>query len=174
MSTFRLDQAIEILERTPSVLSTQLDGLSATWIHANEGPHTWSAYDIVGHLVHGERTDWIERTQIIIEYGTGKPFEPFDRFAQMETDSPSLDSLLDEFEKLRKENLGSLKGVTDADLDKQGVHPDFGRVTLRQLLSAWVVHDLGHVAQIARVMAKRYAHDVGPWIEYLPILTDRT
>lgn len=162
-----------ILERTPTVLKELLESLPEDWTAPNEGPDTWSPYDVIGHLVHGEQTDWITRTKIILEHGESRPFDPFDRFAQFEkSKGKSINELLDEFAKLRKSNLDELKSlnITESDLDKPGMHPGLGKVTLSNLLSCWVVHDLGHIAQISRVMAKQYTSEVGPWFEYLGIL----
>jgi uncharacterized damage-inducible protein DinB len=165
------------LERTPRVMSALLDGLSSDWIRATEGADSWSAYDIAGHMVIGEKTDWLARTRIILTEGESQPFEPFDRFLQFEHagDSP-IGDILDEFARLRQRNLTALRQLLadDPDFSKTGLHPSFGEVTLSELLSAWVVHDLGHIAQLARVLAKRYTADVGPWIDFLPVLTDRT
>lgn len=174
MSTLSLSESIAVLERTPAVLHAQLDGLPACWTTCDEGPRTWSAFDVVGHLIHGERTDWIPRLRIVLEHGPARPFEPFDRFAQ-ERDSAgkSLADLLDEFARLRRASIADLReaGIGDADWDRRGMHPSLGEVTLGNLVATWVVHDLGHIAQVARVMAKRYAGRVGPWREYLPVLT---
>lgn len=162
-----------VLERTPQALRAMLGGLPPTWTGATEGPETWSPYDIVGHLIHGERTDWIMRAQLILTQGPQRRFTPFDRFAQFrESQGKSLDELLDEFARLRAENLGTLAGwrLTGAQLALEGEHPEFGPVTLGQLLATWVAHDLGHLAQIARVMAKQYRDAVGPWRVYLPVL----
>jgi len=170
---FTLTQSTEILERTPGVLEAMLQGISGAWTTANEGGDTWSAYDIVGHLIHGEKTDWIPRAAIILSERADKTFEPFDRFAQFEASrGKSLSQLLEEFRALREKNLALLrsKNLTGADLERKGVHPAFGEVTLSQLLATWVAHDLNHIAQIARVMAKRYQADVGPWIAFLRIL----
>ena len=163
---FDLDDAIEILERTPVVVANLLSGLSDSWIAGNEGGESWSPFDIAGHFVVGEKTDWLGRTKIILEHGTSRPFEPFDRFAQFhESKGKTVEDLLDEFARLRAENLQELSGlVSKNDLDKKGVHPEFGEVTLRQLLAAWVVHDLGHIAQISRVMSKQYRNEAGPWV----------
>jgi hypothetical protein len=168
-----LGQGIGVLERTPSVLRTMLSGLGPEWIQAAEGPDTWSPYGIVGHLIHGERADWIPRARIILAQGTNRRFEPFDRLAQLRQDqSRPLDALLDDFARLRAESLATLAEwrLTDAQLALEGEHPAFGPVTLRQLLATWVAHDLGHIAQIARVMAKQYRTAVGPWRAYLPVL----
>lgn len=171
---FQLEQGIEILSRTPETLNSLLRGLSGDWIYNNEGSESWSPFDILGHFIHGEETDWIPRAQIILEYGDSRPFEPFDRFAQFEkSKGKSLDELLDTFAQLRKKNLAALKKMklSAEKLGQTGMHPELGRVTLRQLLSTWVVHDLGHLAQITRVMAKQYREEVGPWEAYLPVLS---
>ena len=170
---FDLPTAISVLERTPQTLWAMLAGLPSRWTEANEGPDTWSAYDIIGHLVHGERTDWIGRARTILEQGPDRRFPSFDRFAQFrESEGKSLADLLDEFARLRAENLATLAGwrLTDAQLALEGEHPAFGAVTLRQLLATWVAHDLGHIAQTARVMAKQYRDAVGPWRAYLPVM----
>jgi uncharacterized damage-inducible protein DinB len=171
--TFELSRAAEVLGRTPAALRAMLSGLSPDWLHATEGPDTWSPYIIVGHLVHGERTNWIPRARCILEQGEDRRFPPFDRFAQLhESRDKSLDDLLREFAELRAENLRTVAEwqLGDAQLALEGEHPAFGTVSLRQLLSTWVVHDLGHVAQVARVMAKQYREAVGPWRAYLPLL----
>ena len=170
---FSLDKSIEILEHTPMVLNLMLDGISADWITNNEGAETWSAYDIIGHLIHGEKTDWMPRAELILSGNTNKNFIPFNRFAQFEeSKGKSLKELLNEFKLLREQNITKLRSIkiTKKDLQKKGVHPAFGEVTLSQLLAAWVVHDLNHIAQISRVMAKQYKEAVGPWIEYLKVL----
>ena len=170
---FDLTAGIAILERTPHTLRAMLAGLPAAWIDATEGPDTWSPYVIVGHLIHGERTDWVPRAQIILAQGPSRRFEPYDRFAQFrESQGTSLADLLDEFARLRTANVATLDGwhLTDAQLALEGEHPEFGRVTLRQLLATWVAHDLGHVAQTARVMARQYRDAVGPWRAYLPVM----
>lgn len=170
---FDLATGVAVLERTPETLRAMLAGLPPAWTEPNEGPETWSAYDIVGHLIHGERTDWIGRARIILEQGPDRRFAPFDRFAQFrESQGKSLAQLLDEFARLRAENLATVAGwhLTDAELALEGEHPAFGAVTLRQLLSTWVAHDLGHIAQIARVMAKQYRDAVGLWRAYLPVM----
>jgi uncharacterized damage-inducible protein DinB len=150
-----------------------LAGLPSSWTDATEGPETWSPYDIVGHLIHGERTDWIPRAQIILAQGTNRRFTPYDRFAQFrESQGRTLAELLDEFERLREENLATLADwrLTEAQLVLEGEHPAFGPVTLRQLLATWVAHDLGHIAQTARVMARQYREAIGPWRAYLPVM----
>jgi hypothetical protein len=170
---FDLASGIAILQRTPNVFRVMLAGLPSQWTDATEGPETWSPYVIMGHLVHGERTDWISRAQIILAQGEHRRFEPFDRFAQFrESEGKSLTNLLDEFARVRAESLATLEAwrLSDAQLALEGEHPAFGRVTLRQLLATWVAHDLGHIAQTARVMAKQYREAVGPWRAYLPVL----
>jgi hypothetical protein len=162
-----------VLERTPHVLRTMLSGLPAAWTDATEGPDTWSPYIIVGHMIHGERADWITRAQLILAQGANRRFDPFDRQAQFrESEGKSLATLLDEFSGLRATSLATLAGwhLADAHLDMTGEHPAFGDVSMRQLLSTWVAHDLGHIAQISRVMAKQYRDAVGPWREYLPVM----
>ncbi len=172
---FNLPEAVAILQRTPDVLNSMLLGISEEWTSRNEGPDTWSAFDVVGHLIHGEQTDWIPRMEIILS-GTGeKKLEPFDRFAQFEQSSgKTLTLLLMEFKVMRNKNIDLLlsKKLTDADLERRGTHPDFGPVTLSQLLATWVVHDLNHIGQICRVMAKQYKTEVGPWTKYLRIVRD--
>ena len=170
---FDLAHGVAILERTPHTLRAMLAGLPGAWTGATEGPETWSPYVIVGHLIHGERTDWMARAGIILAQGTERRFTPYDRFAQFrESQGKSLAELLDEFARLRAENLATLGGwrLTDAQLALEGEHPEFGPVTLRQLLATWVAHDLGHVAQAARVMAKQYREAIGPWRGYLPVM----
>ena len=170
---FELNQAIEILERTPIVMREMLSGLSSEWIEGNEGAETWSPFTIVGHLIHGERTDWIPRAEIILAQSEDRRFTPFDRFAQFrESEGKSLDDLLAEFARLRTQSLRRLRGwnLAEDQLQLEGEHPELGAVTLRQLLSTWVAHDLGHIAQTARVMAKQYRDEVGPWRAYLPVM----
>lgn len=170
---FDLRVAIPILERTPATLRALLAGLPSEWTDATEGPDTWSPYDVVGHLIHGEHTDWIPRARIILEQGTNRRFEPFDRFAQFrDSEGKSLAELLDEFERLRAQSLATLAGwrLTDAQLSLEGEHPTLGAVTLRQLLSTWPAHDLSHLAQISRVMAKQYRDAIGPWRAFLPVM----
>jgi uncharacterized damage-inducible protein DinB len=172
---FHLDQATEILRRSPATLQNFLHGLSDSWIRSNEGAETFSPFDVVGHLIDGEETDWMQRARIILAQGTNLKFEPYDRFRHRSRNAGhSLDSLLQEFARLRAANLQELESwrLTEKDLDLPGEHPTLGRVTLRQLLASWVVHDLGHIAQVARVMAKQYHSEVGPWRAFLPVLTD--
>lgn len=164
---------MEILERTPATLSALLTGIDAAWTTSNEGGETWSVFDIVGHLIHGEKSDWLPRTEIILSNAADKSFTPFDRFAQF-TDSKgkTLGQLLNEFAERRKANLDKLRSlaIKQEDLAKTGIHPAFGEVSLSELLATWVVHDLNHIAQIARVMAKQYKEETGPWLAYLKIL----
>ena len=170
---FDLAKSIEILERTPDVLIVMLQNIADDWTSNNEGLETWNVYDIIGHLIEGEKTDWIPRMEIVLSDKPDKTFEPFDRFAQFETSKgKSLKELLEEFKGLRKKNLEHLrsKKLTTKDYEKKGIHPTFGEVTLSQLLSTWTVHDLNHIAQISRVMAKQYKVEVGPWIKFLKIL----
>ena len=168
-----LEEGVAVLERTPRVLDALMRGLPAAWTEANEGEGTWSPRIVLGHLIHGERTDWIPRARLILAQGPRRRFERFDRFAQLRTDRQrGMEELLDELAELRSANLAVLRGwqLTSADMALEGEHPELGTVTLAQLLSTWVAHDLGHLAQIARVMAARYQEAVGPWREYLPIL----
>ena len=176
MTTFRLDEATAVLARTPSTLTHLLDGLGDGWVRATEGPETFSPFDVVGHLIDGEETDWMTRARIIRSGGDDPVFPPYDRFRHRDRNvGRSLAELLAEFAALRAHNLAELASwsLREGDLDAPGRHPALGPVTLRQLLSAWVVHDLGHLAQVARVMAKRYREAIGPWAPYLPVVTDR-
>jgi hypothetical protein len=169
-----MDEAVEILSRTPSMLDAQLRGLPDGWVTAHEGGQTWSPFDVVGHLIHGDQTDWIPRARMILEEGESRAFEKFDRFAQFDASrNRTLASLLDEFAALRRDNLRQLAALhlTDADLDRRGRHPELGVVTMRQLLSTWVAHDLDHLVQIARVLARQYSDEVGPWRAYLRIIS---
>ncbi|WP_299337775.1 DinB family protein [uncultured Psychroserpens sp.] len=171
--TYNINKAIEILAQTPETLKSFLGQLSEDWIYNNEGEHTWSPFDIIGHLIHGEKTDWINRLQIILSNLEDKTFEPFDRFAQFQASKgKTLHQLLNEFEFLRNNNLETLKqlNITEEQLQLKGIHPELGEVTLSQLLATWVTHDLGHIAQISRVMAKQYTSEVGPWVGYISIL----
>jgi len=172
---FELASSLDILRRTPSTLRALLDGADDAWTRSNEGSDTFSAFDVVGHLIDGEETDWMPRASIILSRDPAATFAPYDRFRHYERNrGRSLASLLDEFGRLRAANLESLAAwnLGDAELDLRAMHPSLGPVTLRQLLATWVAHDLGHVAQVARVMAKQYRDQVGPWVEYLPVLTD--
>jgi len=170
---YSVDKSYEILERTPAVLRSLLSNLDNEWIMNNEGADTFSPYDVIGHLIHGEKTDWVVRAKIILEFGLSKAFTPWDRFAQFqESKGKTVQQLLDEFETVRKENLAWLKSLnlSEVELDKKGIHPMLGEVTLRNLLATWVVHDLTHIAQITRVMAKQYKEEMGPWPEFFRIL----
>jgi hypothetical protein len=171
---FDLTLGRAVLERTPATLRAMLRGLGPAWVDATEGPETWSPYVIVGHLILGERFNWVPRAQLILAQGANRRFTPFDRVPPLrDSQSESLDGLLDEFARLRAASLATLVGwkLTDTELGLEGEHPEFGSVTLRQLLATWVTHDLGHVAQVARVMAKQYREAIGPWRAYLPIVT---
>ncbi len=170
---FNLDHAISLLTRTPNVLHAMLAGLPPEWINSNEGEETWSPYDVIGHLIHGERADWIPRAKIIVEEGESQPFDSFDRFAQFaESQGKSLEELLEAFENLRQANIERLKEMKlkAEDLSRRGSHPALGAVTLEQLLATWVAHDQSHIVQIARTMARQYQEAVGPWQEYLSVL----
>jgi uncharacterized protein YfbU (UPF0304 family) len=170
---FQLDRTVEILEQTPGTLRAMLSGLSEPWIESDEGPDTWNAYIIVGHLIHGEKTDWIARLKIILEDGESRTFTPFDRFAQFEESAgQTLADLLDTFEALREDNLVILRDLDlqPQQLELRGTHPELGMVTASELLATWAVHDLGHIGQIARAMAAAYSGQVGPWRRYLRIL----
>jgi hypothetical protein len=171
---FRFDEALPVLRRTPSVVRALLQDLPDAWIHAAEGPDTWSPFDVVGHLIHGERTDWIPRVEHILAHGDTVVFPAFDREAMFEaTRGLALPDLIDTFAQLRAASLGRLDALqlTSTDLSRVGRHPEFGPVTLRQHLSTWVVHDLGHIRQIVRAMARQYGTAVGPWRAYLSILS---
>jgi hypothetical protein len=173
ITEFRLDHAIEVLRRTPATLNALLRDLPSEWTSLNEGVDSWSPFDVVGHLIHGEEADWIPRAKIILKYGEARSFEPFDRFAMFEaSEGKSLGELLSTFERLRGESLRELEemNLTPELLGKRGVHPELGVVTLGQLLSTWVVHDLGHIGQVVRVMARQYEEAVGAWRAYLSIL----
>jgi hypothetical protein len=170
---FQLPRALEILERTPAAFRALLGGLPEAWTAPNEGPDTFSAFDNLGHLIHGERTDWIPRARIILAQGQDRTFERYDRFAQLrESQGKTAAQLLDELARLRAENVATLRGwqLTERELALEGLHPELGPVTLRQLLATWVAHDLGHLAQTSRVLAKQYRDAVGPWRAYLPVL----
>jgi len=171
--TFNIQEAISLLEKTPVTLQSMLDGLSTQWTNANEGEDSWSAYDVVGHLVHGEQTDWMPRLEKVLAEGPIKTFDPYDRFAQLKASKgKSIEQLLATFALLRKENLKNLraKNLTEDHLTKPAIHPSLGKIELKQMLSAWVVHDLGHIVQIARVLAKQYKDEIGPWTQYLTVV----
>src|ERR1700694_4980211 len=175
---FKLADAIAVLTRTPASLDALLRGLPNLWVRGDEGlskdgKETWSAFDIMGHLIVGERTDWMPRARIIVENGEARPFDPFDRFAQFkESQGKSLDQLLEEFASLRRENLAGLQALNlePEDLSRRGKHPELGKVTLSELLATWAVHDLTHVHQLSRVMAHQYRDAVGPWSAYIGVL----
>lgn len=168
-----LAETAALLARTPATLNTLLRGLPETWTRRNEGSDTWSAFDIVGHLIVGERTDWVPRARIILESGESRAFDPFDRFAQeKQSQGKTLEQLLDEFARLREENVAALRAlnIRPEDLKRRGRHPSLGVVTLSQLLATWVVHDLTHLHQLSRLMAYQYREAVGPWSVYLGVL----
>lgn len=170
---FNLKEAVEILERTPRTLEVFLSGLSDGWLECNEGTDTWNAKEVVGHLIEAEISDWMPRLKIILQEGEDQTFPPFDRFAHLRKNpKQSIDEKLLEFQVLRKQNIEKLLEVVEPNeqLELTGLHPEFGAVKLRELLSTWVVHDLTHISQIVRVMAERYRADVGPWAAYLGIL----
>lgn len=171
--SFSLAETTQVLQRTPAVFRALLGGLSDAWLRCDEGPDTFTPFDNLAHVIHGERTDWIPRARIILDQGENRRFEPFDRFAHVqESAGKSIAQLLDEFAALRAENLATLHswnlGVRELALE--GEHPALGRVTLQQLLATWAAHDLGHIAQTTRVMAKRYREAVGPWRAYMPVM----
>ncbi|MBS1765979.1 MAG: DinB family protein [Acidobacteria bacterium] len=171
---FDLEEAQAHLSRTPEALQAWFTGLQDPWLSEDEGPGTFSPRDVLAHLIYGERVDWMPRARIILEHGETRPFEPFDRRGFLdEAKGWTVDALLAEFGRLRSQNLAALEAMklSPEDLARTGMHPGLGRVTLAQLLAAWIVHDLDHVAQISRVMAKRYKAEVGPWVDYLPLLT---
>ena len=162
-------EAMEILERTPGALRGLTAGLSSAWLAVGRADD-WGPYEIVGHLIEGERTDWVPRARIMLEHGVSRPFEPFDREAQLRVAPRPLDVLLDELESLRTDNLKALAELPLDDLYVRGRHPELGEVTLGQLLAAWAVHDLSHVAQAAEAMARRWREEIGPWRAYLPVV----
>lgn len=169
---FELGEAMQVLERTPGVLRAWLDGVGDGWARGNYGEGTFSPYDVVGHLITGERTDWMARVRIILDHGPDRPFDAYDRYAQFEaSQGRALRELLEEFARLRAENLAALRGLnlTEADFGRHGRHPALGTVTLGHLLATWAVHDLNHLAQIAKAMAAQYEAEVGPWRAYLGI-----
>jgi hypothetical protein len=173
MMEHNLDHTVQLLARTPPTLDALLRDLPQTWTSRNEGENTWSAFNIVGHLIHGERTDWMPRAKMILQFGETRAFEPFDRFAQArESEGKSLEQLLDEFAHLRRENLIELRALNlrPQDLARRGRHPALGVVTLSELLATWAAHDLTHLHQISRVMAHQYRDAVGPWSQYLGVL----
>jgi hypothetical protein len=166
-------ETIAVLTRTPATLNAMLRGMPNIWIRRNEGTDTWSAFDIVGHMIFGERTDWMPRVRIIVENGEARPFDPFDRFAQVnENQEKSMEQLLDDFARLRTENLAALQDLNlqPEDMKRRGKHPALGVVTVSELLATWAVHDLTHLHQLSRVMAHQYREAVGPWRAYLGVL----
>lgn len=170
---FHLPQAILLLERGPLVVETLLHGLPEDWTMTNEGPDTWSPFDVIGHLVHGDRHDWMNRIEIILSSKSDKKFPPFDRFAQLkESKGKTTGQLLNEFKGIRAANIETLKKlkISDKQLKLTGLHPAFGEVTLKQLLATWVAHDMAHINQISRVMAKQYSEEIGPWINYMRVM----
>ena len=172
-TVFKLYEAIALLTRTPASIDALLRGLPDAWVRRNEGGDSWSAFDIVGHLIYGEQTDWMARARMILEHGEWRAFEPFDRFAQFkQSEGKSLAQLLDEFARLRKQNLAELHALNlnSEILARRGKHPALGAVTLSQLLATWAVHDLTHLHQLSRVMAHQYGEAVGPWSKYLGVL----
>jgi len=170
---FVLAEAVTLLANTPRTLDALLRTLPEDWLTAHEGGETWSPHDVLGHLIHGERTDWLPRARIIMQHGESRAFDPYDRFAQFAEGTRTVPALLDEFASLRAQNLRELAAmqITPADLERLGRHPDFGPVTLSQLLATWVAHDLDHVVQISRVLATQYSDEVGPWRAYLRIIS---
>jgi DinB family protein len=171
---FVLAEAIAMLKGMPLVIDALLRGLPDDWVTADEGVGTWSPFDVVGHLIHGERTDWMPRVRIILDQGESRPFDRFNRSAQFEESrGKTLTELLDEFATERRRNLDQLVAMqlTDADFDRRGRHPELGIVTLRQLLATWVAHDLDHIMQISRVLGRQYSDDVGPWRAYLRVIS---
>jgi len=173
MTTHNLHDTVALLTRTPAALDALLRDLPETWTLRNEGENTWSAFDVVGHLIHGERTDWMVRTKIILQFGEGQAFARFDRWAQVrESQGKSLGQLLDEFARLRSGNLDELRALNlqPEDLERRGQHPALGVVTLSQLLATWAAHDLTHLHQISRIMAHQYRAAVGPWTQFLGVM----
>ena len=173
MPTHNLQDTIALIARTPAALNALLRDLPESWTQRNEGEGTWSVYDVIGHLIHGEKTDWMPRARIILEQGEARPFDKFDRWAQQrESEGKTLPQLLDEFARLRAENLGQLRALnlSEQDLAKPGRHPALGTVTLSHLLATWAAHDLTHLHQISRIMAHQYREAVGPWTIYLGVM----
>ena len=173
---FRFDEALPVLRRTPGVLRALLTDLPATWTDATEGPGTWSPFNVVGHLIHGERTNWVPRVEHMLRHADAVPFPVFDRGAMFTASKGlSLAELIDTFDRVRSESLARLDALklTDDDLARHGRHPEFGVVTMGQHLATWVAHDLGHISQVVRVMARQYAGAVGPWRAYLSIVSAR-
>jgi hypothetical protein len=173
MATPFLDECLSVLMRTPRVFDALLRDLPEAWTSATEGAGTWSPYVVAGHLIHAEKADWMPRLDIILKHGPARPFDAFDREAQFrDSDGKSLPTLLDEFSSLRRDNLARLRAMNlePAQFELEGAHPSLGKVTVRQLLATWTAHDLAHLLQVSRVMAKRYKQDVGPWAEFLSVM----
>ena len=173
LTEFSLGEAMAVLARTPAALNALLRGLPNNWVHCDEGENTWTAVDIVGHLISAERTDWMPRVRIVLENGEARPFDPFDRLARLkESQDKTLEQLLDDFARFRTDNLAALQALNlqQEDLGRRGKHPALGVVTLSELLAAWVVHDFTHLHQLSRVMAHQYREAVGPWSAYLGVL----
>jgi hypothetical protein len=173
MMEHNLEHTVSLLARTPAALDALLRDLPETWTLRNEGENTWSAFDVVGHLIHGDRTDWMPRAKMILQFGETRAFEPFDRWGQArESEGKSLGQLLDEFARLRRESLAELRSLSlrPEDLARRGRHPALGVVTLSELLATWAAHDLTHLHQISRVMAHQYRDAVGPWSKYLGVM----
>lgn len=173
MMKFEFDRSIASLQRTPAVLDALLIGVPEDWLRADEGKDTWSPYQVIGHLIHNERTDWLPRIKIILSDRADKTFEPFDRFAHLAFDSSiAIGQLLHQFKELRNNSLNEIRAleISSSMLSKTGIHPALGTVNLKELLAAWTIHDLGHIGQITRVMAKQYKGEIGPWKEYLSVL----
>jgi len=171
--SFQLNEALAVLERTPATFHALLSGLPESWTTCDEGPDTFTPFDNIGHLLHAERTDWVPRAEIILKQGADRRFEPYDRFAQFrESAGKTMAQLLEQFAHQRAENIATVRSwnLSEEQLSLEGEHPSLGAVTLRQLIATWVAHDLGHIAQTSRVMAKRYREGVGPWRSYLPVL----
>ena len=169
----QIELTTALLARTPAVLDTLLRGLPEAWTGANEGDGSWNAFDVVGHLIHGEKTDWIPRIRIVLESGESRPFDPFDRLAQFrESEGKSLEQLLDEFASVRRKNLDVLRALDlkSDDLERRGTHPSLGTVTLSNVLATWAAHDMSHLHQISRILAHQYRDAVGPWTQYLGVL----
>ena len=174
MIEFKLEDAIKLISNTPSVVESMLSGLPDEWLTCRENEDSWNAVEILVHFNHGERTDWVTRTKIILGEGS-KEFEPFERESGFEgLNADDVPNLVSEFKELRRQNIAEIVGMnlSEDDYEKKGIHPEFGDVTLRQLLAAWVVHDLGHIQQLSRVLAKQYKEEVGPWVKYMSILND--
>lgn len=171
--SFTINNSIELLKRTPQTLHSLLYNVDENWSHKNEGGDTWSPFDVIGHLIHCDEYNWILRLEIMFSDSVIKNFEPFDRFAQLQKNKgKNINQLLDEFVKIRLASIEKLiaLNITNEQLSKSAIHPELGSVAVSQLISTWVVHDLDHIAQISRVMAKQYKEDVGPWIKNLKIL----